>query len=129
MKINQKNQLNQQIIPYFISSHHGCLLADMAELAVETKSLNFQLEQVQDFTPTPMTLSTEMYYTGLDPYTLKPIKTAKTQNEKLEQRKFFFWYLPENRNEITKLLKRINRNDLINKLFARNDRNKKFRKN
>ena len=128
-KINQKNQLNQQIIPYFISSHPGCLLADMAELAVETKSLNFQLEQVQDFTPTPMTLSTEMYYTGLDPYTLKPIKTAKTQNEKLEQRKFFFWYLSENRNEITKLLKRINRNDLINKLFARNDRNKKFRKN
>jgi len=82
----------QQLIPYFISSHPGCTEKHMAELANETRRLNFKPEQVQDFTPTPMTLATEMYYTGVHPYTLKPIKTAKTKEEKLKQRDYFFWY-------------------------------------
>jgi len=82
----------QQLIPYFISSHPGCTDKHMADLASETRRLNFKLEQVQDFTPTPMTLATEIYYTGLNPYTLKPVFTAKTKEEKLRQREKFFWY-------------------------------------
>ncbi|MCK4407400.1 MAG: YgiQ family radical SAM protein [Bacteroidales bacterium] len=91
-RINQKNKLNQQLVPYFISSHPACTLEDMAELAAEIKKLGFKLEQVQDFTPTPMTLSTVIYYSGYDPYTLKPVYTAKTKKQKLEQQRFFFWY-------------------------------------
>lgn len=118
-KINADEHLNQQLIPYFISSHPGCELQDMAELAVETKNLNFQLEQVQDFTPTPMTLATEMYHTGLNPYTLKPIFVARKQSEKLAQRQFFFWYKPETRAQIKRELQRIGRTDLIDKLFGK----------
>lgn len=117
-RINREEHLNQQIIPYFISSHPGCKAEDMAELAVLTKNLNFQLEQVQDFTPTPMTVSTEAWYTGVHPYTLEPVFSAKTQQEKLAQRQFFFWYKPQERNNITKELRRMNRPDLINKLFG-----------
>lgn len=118
-RVNSAAKLNQQIIPYFISSHPSCELQDMAELAVETKKLNFQLEQVQDFTPTPMTLATEMYYTELDPYTMKPIFVAKTKQEKLSQRQFFFWYKPEYKAQIKQLLQRIGRRDLIDKLFSK----------
>lgn len=118
-KINADEHLNQQLIPYFISSHPGCELQDMAELAVETKNLNFQLEQVQDFTPTPMTLATEMYHTGLNPYTLKPIFVARKQSEKLAQRQFFFWYKPETRTQIKRELQRMGRTDLIDKLFGK----------
>lgn len=82
----------QQLIPYFISSHPGCTESDMAHLASETRKLHFKLEQVQDFTPTPMTLATEIYYTGLHPYTLKPIFTARTKAEKEKQRSYFFWH-------------------------------------
>jgi uncharacterized radical SAM protein YgiQ len=82
----------QQLIPYFISSHPGCTDQNMAQLATETRRLNFKLEQVQDFTPTPMTLATEIYYTGFHPYTLKPVKTPKTKQEKEKQRSYFFWY-------------------------------------
>lgn len=89
-KINQEENLNQQLIPYFISSHPGCHAADMADLAVKTKKLDFQLEQVQDFTPTPMTVSTETWYTGYDPYTLEPVFSAKSPKDKLAQRQFFF---------------------------------------
>ena len=85
-RINREEHLNQQIIPYFISSHPGCTEADMADLAVKTKHLDFQLEQVQDFTPTPMTVSTETWYTGYDPYTLEPVQSAKSQRDKLSQR-------------------------------------------
>lgn len=115
--INRKENLNQQIIPYFISSHPGCTEEDMAELAAITKNLNFRLEQVQDFTPSPMTLATEMYYTGYHPYTLERVYTAKTQQEKLAQRQFFFWHDQKNRGQIISKLKRINRPDLINKLY------------
>ena len=116
-KINKEEGLNQQIIPYFISSHPGCHEEDMAELAVITKGLDFHLEQVQDFTPTPMTISTETWYTGYDPYTLEPVFSAKTQKEKLAQRMFFFWYKPEERRAIESELRRIGRADLIDKLY------------
>lgn len=102
---NDNAGLKQQLIPYFISSHPGSTKKDMAQLMLETKQLNFKLEQVQDFTPTPMTLATEIYYSGVHPYTLKPVFTAKSKEEKLEQRKFFFWYKPEYRKEIEKELK------------------------
>jgi uncharacterized radical SAM protein YgiQ len=117
--INRRKNLRQQIIPYFISSHPGCTAEDMAELAAITKDLNFQLEQVQDFTPTPMTVSTEAWYTGLHPYTLQPVWSAKTQKEKLAQRQFFFWYKPEMRRAIMDELRRLGRRDLIEKLFGR----------
>lgn len=117
--INKRSGLNQQLIPYFISSHPGCTEADMAKLAIQTKKLHFQLEQVQDFTPTPMTLATEMYYTGFHPYTLEKIYTAKTKEQKLEQRQFFFWYKPEFHRQITQVLQKIGRKDLISKLFGR----------
>ena len=116
-KINKEEGLNQQIIPYFISSHPGCHEEDMAELAVITKGLDFHLEQVQDFTPTPMTISTETWYTGYDPYTLEPVFSAKTPKEKLAQRMFFFWYKPEERRAIESELRRIGRSDLIAKLY------------
>ncbi len=116
-KINKEEGLNQQIIPYFISSHPGCHEEDMAELAVITKNLDFHLEQVQDFTPTPMTISTETWYTGFDPYTLEPVFCAKTPKEKLAQRMFFFWYKPEERRAIEAELRRIGRSDLIDKLY------------
>ena len=116
-RINREEHLNQQIIPYFISSHPGCHEEDMAELAVKTKRLDFQLEQVQDFTPTPMTVSTETWYTGIDPYTLEPVFSAKSQKDKLAQRQFFFWYKPEERRGIEQSLRRIGRADLINQLY------------
>ena len=118
-RINRQHALNQQLIPYFISSHPGCQITDMAELAVITKNLHFQLEQVQDFTPTPMTLSTEMYYTGIHPYTLENVATAHTKEQKLDQRQFFFWYKPECRRQITHVLQRLGRKDLADKLFRK----------
>lgn len=118
-RINRQHALNQQLIPYFISSHPGCQITDMAELAVITKNLHFQLEQVQDFTPTPMTLSTEMYYTGIHPYTLENVETAHTKEQKLDQRQFFFWYKPECRRQITHVLQRLGRKDLADKLFRK----------
>ena len=91
-KLNREENLNQQLTPYFMSSHPACTEKDMAELAAIVKKLNIYPEQIQDFTPTPMTLATEIYYTGLHPYTLQPVYTAKTREEKLNQRKYFFWY-------------------------------------
>jgi uncharacterized radical SAM protein YgiQ len=91
-RICREEHLNQQIIPYFISSHPGCREQDMAQLAAITRKLGFHLEQVQDFTPTPMTVATETWYTGYDPYTLEPVFSAKTPREKEAQRQYFFWY-------------------------------------
>lgn len=91
-RINEENGLRQQLIPYFISSHPGCTEKDMAQLAETTKKMGYRLEQVQDFTPTPMTVSTETWYTGYDPYTLEHVFSARTPQEKLAQRKYFFWY-------------------------------------
>lgn len=119
-EINKTCGLNQQIIPYFISSHPGCHDVDMAELAAETHDMDFKLEQVQDFTPTPMTVSTVIYYSGIHPYTLKPVYTARTQDEKLRQRMFFFWYKPEYKPQIMKALKDLHRYDLAERLFSGN---------
>jgi len=116
-RVNGSCGLRQQLIPYFISSHPGCRAVDMAELAAATKELNFHLEQVQDFTPTPMTVATEIYYTGYHPYTGEKIFTATTPEQKLEQRKFFFWYDPAYRADIIRTLRKIGRTDLIDKLF------------
>ena len=117
-RINREEGLRQQLIPYFISSHPGCHEEDMAELAVLTKQMDFQLEQVQDFTPTPMTTATETWYTGYDPYTLEPVFSARSPREKLAQRQYFFWYKPEQRQGIEQSLRRIGRADLISKLFS-----------
>lgn len=118
-QVNKDCNLRQQLIPYFISSHPGCTEEDMAELAVLTKNLDFHLEQVQDFTPTPMTVATEAWYTGYHPYTLKPIYSAKTKEQKLAQRKFFFWYQPKERASIIKELRKLKREDLINQLYGK----------
>lgn len=117
--INRKCNLRQQLIPYFISSHPGCHEIDMAQLAVKTKRLDFHLEQVQDFTPTPMTLATEIYYTGYHPYTLERVFTATTPEEKLRQRQYFFWYDRTYRAGITDSLRRLHRSDLIRALFSK----------
>ena len=98
----RKAGLRQQLIPYFISSHPGCTARDMAELADITKQMDFKLEQVQDFTPTPLTVSTTCWATGYHPYTLEPIFSAKTPEEKREQNSFFFWYKKEDKNDYRK---------------------------
>lgn len=117
-KISEKHGIHQQLIPYFISSHPGCENEDMANLAVETKDMGFKLEQVQDFTPTPMTVATVIYYSGVHPYTLKPINTVKRKEDKLNQRRFFFWYKRENHNFIRDSLKKANRPDLAEQLIG-----------
>lgn len=118
-EINRKHQLHEQIVPYFISSHPGCRPEDMAELAVTTKQLNFRLEQVQDFTPTPMTVATTIYYTGYHPYLLEEIHTAKTEKEKKQQNMFFFWYKKEFKTQIMDTLRKLRRNDLIRRLYGK----------
>lgn len=118
-RVNARDGLRQQLIPYFISSHPGCTEIDMAELAVKTKALNFHLEQVQDFTPTPMTVATEIYYSGFHPYTGEKIFTAVRPEQKLAQRKYFFWYDRTYRMDIERSLRRLHRPDLIKRLFGR----------
>jgi uncharacterized radical SAM protein YgiQ len=118
-KIDEKYGLNQQLIPYFISSHPGSKVEDMAHLAGETKDAGFQLEQVQDFTPTPMTVATVIYYSGYHPYTLKKVPTARTAQEKKEQHRFFFWYKRENQAWIRRTLERLDKHELIEKLLSR----------
>jgi uncharacterized radical SAM protein YgiQ len=117
IKINKEENLNQQLIPYFISGHPGSKPEDMADLAIKTKNMNFRLEQVQDFTPTPMTFATAVYYSGYHPYTMEKIYTAKNRHEKEAQRQFFFWYKNEFRNSIKNELEKRGRGDLVKKLF------------
>lgn len=119
-EVNRKNGLKQQIIPYFISSHPASDEIAMAELAAETKSLDFKLEQVQDFTPTPMTVSTEIWYSGFHPYTLEPCYCAHSQEEKLRQRAYFFWYQQENVPKLRASLIKLGRRDLAERLFGMN---------
>ena len=119
IKINKEENLNQQLIPYFISSHPGSKAEDMANLAIQTKDMNFRLEQVQDFTPTPMTLATVVYYSGYHPYTMEEIYTAKNRDAKEKQRQFFFWYKNEFKNKIINDLKAKGRDDLIKRLFKK----------
>ncbi len=122
---NKKHGLKQPLIPYFISSHPGSTEEEMANLAAETKDMGFRLEQVQDFTPTPMTVATVIYYTGLHPYTLRSIYTAKTKKDKLNQHLFFFWYKRENYHKIRDKLRSIGREDLVDKLL--HDRKKQVK--
>jgi uncharacterized radical SAM protein YgiQ len=122
--ICEKKGLNQEMIPYFISSHPGCETKDMADLAAETKELGFQLEQVQDFTPTPMTLATEIYYSGYHPYTLKEIGTARSMEQKTQQRRFFFWYKHENHTWIEKALRQAKMERLIPRLLGESKKEK-----
>ncbi|MHA8081771.1 YgiQ family radical SAM protein [Aquirufa regiilacus] len=117
-EISAKFGLKQPLIPYFISSHPGCEEEDMANLAAETKDLGFQLEQVQDFTPTPMTVAEVIYYSGVHPYTLQPIKTAKTREEKQNQNKYFFWYKAEYKDWIRNRLTHLKRPDLAQRLLG-----------
>ncbi len=123
-KINSETGMKQQLIPYFISSHPGSTDTAMAELAAETKALEFKLEQVQDFTPTPMTVATVIFYSGFHPYTLLPMYTPRSKEEKLNQRMFFFWHKREYHGRIKSQLKKMQRNDLVEKLFARTEQQK-----
>lgn len=117
-EVSRKKGIKQEIIPYFISSHPGCRPEDMAQLAAKTKKLGYKLEQVQDFTPTPMTVATEIYYSGHHPYTLKPVETAITLDDKTKQRTFFFWYKPENKNTIRNYLSKMKLTELSRDLFG-----------
>lgn len=126
-KINIKNKLNLQLIPYFISNHPACEVEDMANLAAETKDMGFQLEQVQGFTPTPMTVATVIYYSGYHPYTLKKVNTPKIRKEKDEQHRFFFWYKDENKAWIKNTLNKLGRQDLLDVLLPKKE--EKWRKN
>lgn len=117
-KLTAEAGLKQQIVPYFISSHPGSELEDMAELAAITKSEGFKLEQVQDFTPTPMTLSSVMYYTGFDPYTKEKVYSAKSSGDRNDQRSFLFWYKEENREKLKRRLRKMEREDILKKLFG-----------
>ncbi len=112
--------LRYQLIPYFISSHPGCRLEDMAQLALDMKQMGYRLEQIQDFTPTPMTIATEMYYTGIDPTTLKPVYVATTPADKADQRRMFFFYKPELRADIAASLRRNGLSAYATKLFGNN---------
>ena len=120
-KINVRKKLNLQLIPYFISSHPASELEDMANLAAETKDMGFKLEQVQGFTPTPMTVATVIYYSGYHPYTLKKMNTPKTKQEKEDQHRFFFWYKPENQKWIRNTLKKVGRLDLVERLLPKDE--------
>ena len=100
--ITTKHDLKFEITPYFISAHPGCTDSDMKDLVAEVKNLGIKPEQVQDFTPTPMTLSTLMYYTGVDPYTGKKVYVARNIEEKRKQKEYFFWYKKDNWHNGTK---------------------------
>lgn len=117
-RIQEKHDLKQPLIPYFISSHPGCKEEDMANLAAETKDMGFKLEQVQDFTPTPMTVSTVIYYSGVHPYTLKPTFVPKSKTEKKDQHRFFFWYKKENRQWVKDKLLNAGKPELLEKLVG-----------
>ena len=126
--IQAKHGLKQPLIPYFISSHPGTTEEDMAILAAETKDLGFRLEQVQDFTPTPMTVATEIYYSGVHPYTLQPVVTPKTAEDKKTQNNYFFWYKPEFKNWIRQRLQKLNRPDLAARLLGEKTHPKEIKK-
>ena len=94
-QVNTEAGLHQQLIPYFISSHPSCTNQDMQQLAERCRQLHYRPEQVQDFTPTPMTLATTMFYTGINPYTMQPVYVARSKEEKQKQNSYFFWWKPQ----------------------------------
>ena len=127
--VNERAGLRQQLIPYFISSHPGCTEEHMAVLAARTKDLDMHLEQVQDFTPTPMTVATEIYYSGYHPYTGQKILTAVRPEQKLAQRKYFFWYDKTYREDIIGSLRRMHRPDIIARLYPSQPFNRNLNSN
>ncbi|MBO7584170.1 MAG: YgiQ family radical SAM protein [Bacteroidales bacterium] len=116
-EICKQTGLRYQLIPYFISSHPGCRLEDMAQLALDMKQMGYHLEQIQDFTPTPMTLSTEMYYTGIDPSTMKSVYVATRPADKADQRRMFFFYKPDQQRDIIASLRRAGLAHFVPRLF------------
>ncbi|MCL2398058.1 MAG: YgiQ family radical SAM protein [Defluviitaleaceae bacterium] len=111
--VNKKLKKDQHLVPYLMSSHPGCNLDDAIELAEYLQSVGHQPEQVQDFYPTPGTLSTCMYYTGLDPRTMKKVFVPKTQRDKAAQRALMQYRLPNNYEIVKNALVRAGRKDLI----------------
>lgn len=118
-QFNQKHNLKQQLIPYLISAHPGTRHIDMANLAAKTSQMHYHLEQVQEFTPTPMTLSSVIYHTGIDPYTLEQVFVPFKKEDRQLQHKFFFWYKPENRKELESFLYKTGHNQLASSLFKK----------
>ena len=112
-ELNKKHDKNQFLVPYLMSSHPGSTLKDAIELALYIKGLGYYPEQVQDFYPTPGTLSTCMYYTELDPRTMEPIYVPKTKEDKAMQRALIQYRNPKNYNLVYKALKQAGREDLI----------------
>lgn len=111
--LTDKAKKDQYVVPYLMSSHPGATLKDAVELAQFCKRENIHPKQVQDFYPTPGTISTSMFYTGLDPYTLKEVYVPKTESEKSMQRALLQWFIPENKPLVTKALIKAGRRDLI----------------
>ncbi len=111
--ITKKVKKEQYLVPYLMSSHPGSTIKEAVDLALFLKGLKIRPEQVQDFYPTPGTISTCMYYTGLDPYTMEKVYVAKTREEKSAQRALLQYYKPQNQQRIIDILKKIKRTDLI----------------
>lgn len=117
IKINSKHNLNYQLIPYLISNYPGNCFDDTVNTALWLKNHNIKPEQIQDFTPTPMTNSTTAYYCGFDPYTNETINVLKDVTERKKNQTLFFYYKKENKSAITSILRKNNRADAIKKLF------------
>lgn len=116
---NYKHKLKQQLVPYFISGHPGCTWEDMANLAIKAEQTKLFAEPVQDFTPTPMTLATVMFYAGIDPYSGEQVEVAKSDKEKKLQKSFFFYRKPKERQKIIKFLHQYKRKDMVNVLYGK----------
>lgn len=112
-RINERLGRKQYLVPYLMSSHPGSTLHDAVKLACYLQSVGYSPQQVQDFYPTPGTLSTAMYYTGLDPRTMKPVYVAKTPREKAMQRALLQWRKPDKRQLVLEALREAGREDLI----------------
>ena len=112
-KLTGRMSKDQYIVPYLMSSHPGSTLKDAVELALFCKRENIHPKQVQDFYPTPGTISTCMFYTGIDPYTMKEVYVPKTEEEKSMQRALLQYFIPENKQKVIKALIKAGRRDLI----------------
>ncbi len=117
-----KYKLNYELVPYLISSHPGCTVEDMAEMAVAIKKLGIWPEQVQDFTPTPMTMATTMFYTGYDPYTGKKLFIAGSEKDKRRQNRIFFWNRKDNIKAVKNDLVALGRHDIVRELYGDGER-------
>ncbi len=114
---SQKLDKKQAVIPYFISSHPGCTLDDMIDVALFLKEHNLRVEQVQEFTPTPGSLATCIYHTGQDPFTGEVVHVPRNPNERRQQKALLLWHLPENRKDVIDALRSCNREKLTGQLL------------